>query len=131
MVWAADVTPVEAADTEGPVPTACAAHVPSVAAVTKPWLAWPAQLWGGKDILAAEGIRGLQGSLPGWGLHIPRVGNQKALSKPFPCQTAVVLSVWGMAEYVDPTPASASTLNGVDITPSTCRDSNIAFSKVP
>lgn len=89
------------------------------------------QLWGGKDIPAAEGTRGLQGSLPGWGLYIPHVGNQKALSKPFPCQATVVLSVWGMAECVDHNPASASVPDGVDITLSPRRDSNTAFSKVP
>lgn len=46
-----------------------------------------------------------------------------------PCQTAVVLSVWGLAGYMDPHLSSASTPDGADITPSPCRDSSIAFSK--
>lgn len=74
MVWAADVTPMEAVDTEGPVPTACAAHVPSVAVVTKAVAGLVNAALGRKGHCCSRRYQGPAG-VPAWlGLAHPTCG---------------------------------------------------------
>lgn len=96
--------------TQGSAPSGSAAHVPLVAGVIQdvagpvdvpvlvslqPEVAWgcggppgaphPHRAGARTQVLTDRaGGRGLQGCLPGWVLYIPRVSNQKALTKPIP-----------------------------------------------